>query len=146
VDFAYNSGDSSNPKPSSDQDGIFFFDNKFAIESWANSIRKKPVLDADSDQIYACLGIPKISISQDSSLRFGWSGTGQRPALQIMMSDAFNGNKHGLGENGSASFRATFGENTSFFYLPRQGRVDLYFDWQYLPPIYSHRLVQYGSP
>jgi len=71
VNFAYNSGDSSNPKPSSDQDGIFFFDNKFAIESWANCIRKKPVLDADSDKIYACLEIPKISISQDSSLRFG---------------------------------------------------------------------------
>jgi hypothetical protein len=113
--FAYTSGDSFNPKPSSDQDGIFFFDNKFAIESWANSIRKKPVLNANSDQIYACLGIPKIYISQDSSLRFGWSGTGQRPASQIMMSDAFNRNKHGLGENGQASFRATFGENTAFF-------------------------------
>jgi hypothetical protein len=146
VDFAYNGGDSSNPKPISDQDGIFFFDNKFAIESWANSIRKKPVLNANSGQIYACLGIPKISISQDSSLRFGWSGTGQRPALQIMMSDAFNGNKHGLGEHGPASFRETFGENTSFFHLPGQGRVDLDFDWQYLPPIYSHRVVQYGTP
>lgn len=85
--------------------------------------------------------IPKISFSQDSSLRFGCSGTGQRPALQIMMSDAFIGNKHGLGENGPDFFHETFGENTSFFHLPGQGRVDLDFDWQYLPPIYSHRVV-----
>jgi len=32
-----------------------------------------------------------------------------------MMSDAFNGNKHGLGENGPDLFLETFGENTSIF-------------------------------
>ncbi len=146
VDFSYNGGQFSQIKPISNQDGIFFFDNKFAIESWANAAQRKSMLMANEGQIYASLGIPRINISPDTTLSFAKNGEGERPAIHVMMSDAFNGDRYGRGEGSPDSFRETFGENGIFFNLPGEGRVDIDFDWQYIPPVYSQVVVQYGVP
>lgn len=146
VDFLYNGGNSSQSQPVYKQDGIFFFDNKFAIESWARASQRKSVLKANADQIYATLGIPRIDNSPNSALAFAWNGEGDRPAIHIMMSDAFNGDRYGRGEGSPGSFKETFGENGIFFNLPGEGRVDIDFDWQYISPTYSQIVVQYGVP
>ncbi len=146
VDFPYNGGDISQPKPIAKQDGIFFFDNKFAIESWARASQRKSILKANSGQIYAALGIPNIDISPNTALVFAWNGEGDRPAIHTMMSDAFNVDRYGRGEGGPGSFKETFGQNGKFFNLPGEGRVDIDFDWQYIPPTYSQVVVQYGVP
>jgi len=146
VDFPYNGGQTSLLKPISNQDGIFFFDNKFAIESWAKASLRKSMLKANSGQIYAALGIPRIDISAGTTLSFVNNGEGERPAIHVMMSDAFNGDQYGRGEGSPGSFKETFGENGKFFNLPGEGKVDIDFDWQYIPPVYSQVVVQYGVP
>lgn len=146
VDFAYNGGSINSPKVSSNQDGTFFFDNKFAIETWAASVNRKPTLMAKSGQIYATKGFPKIAVAPNSSLRFHYSGVDERPAIHLMLSDAFTGDEHGTGEKMPDSFRETFGENLRLFDLPGNGRVEIDFDWQLLPPTYSQKVVQYGVP
>lgn len=146
VDFAYNGGSINSPKSIDNQDGIFFFNNKFAIETWAASVNRRPALVAKAGQIYATLGFPKISIGPDSSISFYYSGEGERPAIHLMLSDAFTGDEHGTGEKMPDSFKETFGENLRLFDLPGNGRVDIDFDWQLLPPTYAQKVVQYGVP
>lgn len=146
VDFPYNGGSTAGPKSSTNQDGTFFFDNKFAIESWGASSQRKPLLMANSGQVFACLGIPKIPIGPDSQLNFKQVGSGERPAIHLMLSDGFNGDEHGTGVGISDSFKETFGENSKLFDLPGHGRVDIDFDWQLIPPTYAQKVVQYGVP
>lgn len=146
VDFSYNGGSFSTPSQVTDQDGTFFFDNKFAIEAWASSVNRKINLIAKSGQIYGCLGFPKISVAPDSVLNFKWSGEGERPAIHLMVSDGFTGDEHGTGEKMPESYKETFGENVKIFDLPGSGRVDIDFDWQLLPPTYAQKVVQYGVP
>ncbi|WP_296697610.1 hypothetical protein [Algoriphagus sp.] len=145
VDFPYNGGDVISSKAIKNQDGIFFFDNKFAIESWSKSSKKRVSLKARSGQIYATLGMPLINVESNSSIKFVMEGQGLPPAIHLMMSDAFTGDKHGKGDDSSASFKETFGDNGSFFKLPDQGKVEIDFDWQFIPPTYSQKVVQYGS-
>jgi hypothetical protein len=95
VDFSYNGTNAGQPKPISKQDGIFFFNNKFAIETWAMAVKGSPTLKANTGQIYATLGTPLISVQSGSSLTFASVGEGARPALHVMMSDAFSGVKYG---------------------------------------------------
>ncbi|GAB2496108.1 hypothetical protein GCM10027164_29060 [Algoriphagus taiwanensis] len=146
VDFEYNGGDFLNPKRVINQDGIFFFDNRMAFETWSRASNRGDALFAESGKIYAVLGFPKIEVVSDSALHFTWSGEGERPAIHLMFSDSFIGDRHGRGDNKPLSFSRTFGGNTSFFHLPSEGRVDIDFDWQFLPSTYSHSVVQYGSP
>jgi hypothetical protein len=146
VDFAYNGGNLENPVVARNQDGIFFFDNKFAIESWGRSAKNTPELHANSGQIYASLGMPALIISPNSSLKFVWNRHGLRPAIHLMMSDAFNGDIDGKGEKSPVSYSDTFGDNSSFFHLPDHGEVKIDFDWQFIPPTYAHKVVQYGVP
>jgi hypothetical protein len=63
-----------------------------------------------------------------------------------MMSDAFNGDKNGKDEAKVASFKDTFGDNYVFINLPAQGSVAIDFDWQFIPPTYEQKVVQYGVP
>lgn len=146
VDFEYNGGNFSSPTGSKNQDGIFFFDNKFAIESWSQSSKRKNKLKAKPGQIYASLGMPSIIIGENSNLEFSQVGEGESPAIHLMWSDAFNGDKNGKGISVPKSFVETFGENGVLFSLPGKGKVDINFEWQFLPPTYSHKVVQYGSP
>lgn len=146
VDFPYNGTDADRPKSISKQDGIFFFDNKFAIQSWALAVKSVPNMRANSGQIYASLGSPSLKVASNSSLNFSGIGDGPRPALHIMMSDAFSGDKFGKGGESSASFKETFGEGGALFVLPSSGKVEIDFDWQYIPPTYAQKVVQYGSP
>ncbi|PZX56487.1 hypothetical protein [Algoriphagus chordae] len=146
VDFAYNGGNASSPKTATNQDGIFFFDNKLAINSWSGAAMRKDVLKANAGQIYACLGMPRINVKQDSTLNFAGISGAEQPAIHLMMSDAFNGDKDGKGEGVLISFKETFGENYVFFDLPSQGKVSIDFDWQFIPPTYSQKVVQYGVP
>ncbi|WP_111671797.1 hypothetical protein [Algoriphagus litoralis] len=146
VDFSYNGGSIQSPKAVSDQDGTFFFDNKFAIERWAGAAHRKDNLIAKSGQIYASLGFPKIVVTPDSTLNFQFDGLGDRPAIHLMVSDAFTGDINGTGDQMPDSFKETFGENLKLFELPGQGRVDLNFDWQLIPPTYAQKVVQYGVP
>lgn len=146
VDFLYNGGSIESPIESTNQDGTFFFDNKFSIEAWGSSLNRKSNLVAKSGQVYGCLGFPKISIGPDSTLNFRWTGEGDRPAIHLMLSDAFTGDEHGRGEAMPESFKETFGENLRIFDLPGKGRVEIDFNWQLLPPTYSQKVVQYGVP
>lgn len=147
VDFGYNGGSKEGIALNlADQDGIFFFDNKLALQSWSQSAFRKQALIANSGQIYACLGFPNLEVKEGNSLIFKWSGAGVRPAIHVMLSDGFTGDQHGTGETMPDSFKETFGESLKFFDLPGSGRVDIDFDWQLIPPTYSQKVVQYGSP
>lgn len=146
LDFAYNGGEKTQPKRISHQDGIFFFDNRFALEAWANSISRKNTLKAKAGQIYGVLGMPSINVKPDSVLNFEKEGEGKRPAIHCMWSDAFTGDAEGKGLDSPASFKETFGDNGTFFHLPGTGKVDINFDWQFIPATYSHKVVQFGSP
>lgn len=146
VDFEYNGGDCLFPKEITNQDGIFFYDNKFALESWANSANRKNSLQANPGQVYATLGIPKIIVKPNSELNFLVIGSGESPAIHWMLSDAFDGDSHGRGLEVPRSFADTFGDNGAFFHLPEEGKVTVDFDWQLLPPTYSQTVVQYGAP
>jgi len=146
VDFAYNGKNSSAPSSISDEDGIFFFDNKFALESWSKSGRRKDTLFAESGKVYGVLGMPKIEVSKDSKMNFIGPKEGVTPAIHCMWSDAFNGDLHGRGLEAAGSFQETFGDNGTLFHLPNSGRVDINFEWQFIPPTYTQKVVQYGSP
>src|SRR5690606_8545767 len=89
---------------------------------------------------------PRINVKKDSVLNFFENGEGLKPAIHVMMSDAFNGDKDGKGEGVVPSFRETFGENYVFINLPSQGKVTIDFDWQFIPPTYEQKVVQYGVP
>lgn len=146
VDFAYNGGSIPSVQAAAHQDGTFFFDNKFAIESWCSSNQRKPILKAKAGQIFGCLGFPRLVVKPDSILNFKWSGEGERPAIHLMVSDGFIGDENGTGEKVPESFKETFGDNNKIFDLPGNGRIDIDFDWQLIPPTYSQKVVQYGSP
>jgi hypothetical protein len=146
VDFGYNGGNATAPMTVKNQDGIFFFDNKFALSSWAESARRKDVLKANAGQIYACLGMPRINVKENSTLNFYGDGDGSKPAIHVMMSDAFTSDKNGKGEVVLASFKETFGDNCVFINLPSNGRASIDFDWQYIPSTYEQKVVQYGVP
>ncbi|MBY5949450.1 hypothetical protein KUV23_00615 [Algoriphagus marincola] len=146
VDFPYNGGNLESPKVMEKQDGIFFFDNRFAIESWASSISRKSTLKARAGQVYGVLGMPKIVVPPDSTWNFETLGEGPSAAIHLMWSDAFNGDKYGRGLEQPGSFSETFGENGALFHLPDMGKVDINFEWQFLPSNYSQRVVQFGSP
>ncbi len=146
VDFPYNGLNSEAPSKIMDQDGIFFFDNKFALESWSKSSNRKDTLYADSGKVYAVLGMPKIEVSPDSTMNFTSPDGGEPPAIHCMWSDAFNGDSNGRGLEPAGSFAETFGSNGTLFHLPDSGRVDIDFSWQFIPATYTQKVVQYGSP
>ncbi len=146
VDFAYNGKNLNSPQTIRNQDGIFFFDNKLALQSWASSTKRKNTIKARAGNVYGVLGIPEIKAKENSTFNFFQIGEGVPPAIHCMMSDAFNGDPNGQGLVTPGSFSETFGNNGVFFRLPGRGRVDVDFQWQFIPPTYSQRVVQYGSP
>ena len=146
VDFAYNGGDAGAPKPAKNQDGIFFFDNKLALSGWANAAKRKDTIKANAGQIYATLGMPHINVKEGANFAFHGGDGDVKPAIHVMMSDAFDGNRDGKGEGSPDSFKETYGDNYIFMSLPSQGRATVDFEWQFIPPTYEQKVVQYGVP